>query len=133
MSNWNDSLLIGVELIDDEHRKLIMFIDKLIDSMRQGKSKEEISQILNNSTNYAKEHLRDEENLLERCAYPGINAHKRQHAQFTMQVGELVKEFKNTGSNVALIAKMNKTLAEWLVGHISTEDKKIGEFINKQR
>jgi len=133
MSNWNDSLLTGVTLIDDEHRKLIAFIDKLIDSMKQGKSKEEISQILSNSINYAKEHLRDEENLLERNAYPGFNAHKRQHAQFTMQVDELVREFKNTGSNVALIAKMNKTLAEWLVSHISTEDKKIGEYMSSQR
>ena len=133
MSNWNDSLITGVTLIDDEHRKLIAFIDKLIDSMKKGKNNEEISLVLNNTINYAKEHLRDEENLLERHAYPGINAHKRQHAQFTMQVNELVKEFTITGVNASLTAKLNKTLAEWLVSHIGAEDKKIGEYINKQR
>ena len=130
MSYWNDSLLTGVALIDDEHRKLIASVDKLIDSMKQGKSKEELSQHLNQTVSIAKEHIRVEENLQEKHAYPGVGAHKRHHAQFSMQAGELVKEFAKTGPNVTMTAKASKTVADWLVSHISAEDKKLGDFLN---
>jgi len=133
MTYWNDKLLVGVPQIDDEHHKLVDAIDRLMSACKQGKCRDEIAQTLSFTVSYAKEHFRDEENLQERYAYPGINAHKRLHAQFIMQVDALVQEFEKTGPNVALAGRLNKTLVDWLFNHIGTEDKKIGEHIAAQR
>jgi len=132
MTYWDDSLLVGIPQIDSGHRKLLDSIGKLMDACAQGKSRAEIAQALNSIVSHAKDHIRDEENLQEWRAYPGINAHKRAHAQFCMQVEALEKELETTGPNVALIAKFNKTLVVWYINHISTEDKKLCEYINSK-
>ena len=129
MTNWNDSLLIGVELIDKEHRKLIDAIDKLMDACNHGKDRDEIGHTLHFINNYAREHIKVEENLQEKYAYPGISAHKRLHAQFAMSLSSLVHEFDETGPNVTMTAKFNKTLVEWGIHHIAVEDKKVGEHV----
>ena len=131
MAYWNDSLLIGVTQVDDQHRKLIESIEKLIEACKEGKDKEGIRRTLDNTIILVKEHLRDEENLMERCAYPGLSTHKRLHAQFIMRVDALHAEFKNTGPNVAMTGKLNVALADWFINHITTDDKKLGEFIQK--
>ena len=131
MTYWNDSLLIGVELLDNEHRKLVAAVDKLMNACREGKGKLEIAQTLDFVVDYTREHFRDEENLQERYAYPGIYAHKRIHAQFILTIGEIVKEFERIGPNTALSGKLSKTLVEWLINHIGVEDKKVGEHIIK--
>ena len=131
MTYWDDSLLIGVPLIDDQHRKLVDMIDRLMLACKEEKGKTEVGKALNSTVNYMKEHFRDEESLQERYAYPGINAHKRLHAQCTMTINALVKEFERIGPTVALVKRIENTLVEWLLQHISIEDKKIGDHIQK--
>jgi len=131
MTYWTDFLLVGVPLIDSQHRKLVEAIGKLMAASQEGKGKEAIAHTLSFAVDYAKEHFRDEENLQERYAYPEINAHKRYHAHFIMSINALVAEFERTGPNQALTGKLNKTLVEWLINHISIEDKKLGRFISE--
>jgi len=131
MSYWTDFLLVGIPLIDAQHRKLVEIIDKLMEASKNGKGKEETAHALSFAVTYSMEHFRDEENLMERYSYPGILAHKRLHAHFTMSVNALVKEFERTGPNMALTGKLNKTLVEWLINHISSEDRLMGRYITE--
>jgi len=124
-------MLIGVAQLDGEHKKLFAAVDRLIDALKRGEGREKTAQMLDHAVTYTKEHFRDEENLQVRFSYPGINAHKRQHAQFIMQVDEIVKNFKAAGPNVTLITKLDKTLADWLINHIKTDDRKFGEYMGK--
>jgi hemerythrin len=131
MTLWKDSLLVGVAQIDSEHRKLVGAIDQLMDACMQGKGRDAVDKTLKFVVSYTKEHFRDEEVLQVKYAYPGVNAHKRLHAQFVTTVGNLLTEFEQTGPTIALPGKLNKTLVDWLVQHIGTEDKKVGEHILK--
>jgi len=130
MTYWDDSLLVGVSQIDSEHRKLLDMTGKLMEACTQGKGHAEITQIMKLIVSHAKDHIRNEENLQQWHAYPGINAHKRAHAQLGMQLEALEKELATTGPNVALTAKFNNTLVVWYINHINTEDKKLGEYIS---
>ena len=131
MTFWNDSLLVGVAQIDGQHRRLIEAIDRLMTACEDGKEKTEIGKYLVLTADFAKEHLRDEENLQERYSYPGINAHKRLHAQFVLTINGLIKEYERTGPNVAMTAKLDRALVQWLLEHFSTEDKKVGIHIQQ--
>lgn len=131
MAYWNDSLLIGVTQVDDQHRKLIEAIEKLMDACKEGKDKEGIRRSLDYVITFNKDHNRDEENLMERHAYPALSTHKRLHAQFKMRLDALQAEYDRTGVNVATIGKFKALLVEDFIYHIGSDDKKIGEFIQK--
>jgi len=131
MTYWKDSLLVGVPQLDTQHRKLVEIIDKLMGECEHGESRGEIEETLNSIIWHTKEHVRTEENLQAKYAYPGISAHKRLHAHFIMNLSALAQEFKQTGSNAVFIGKLNKTLVDWFISHVGDEDKKVGEHILK--
>ena len=132
MINWNDSMLVGVPQIDKQHQSLVKAINQLCEACTQGKGRSELEQTLDFVVNYTKDHFRDEEKFQVQNGYPGATTHKWMHTQFIMQVGTLVQEFKTVGPSVTLVGKMNQALVGWVINHIKTEDKKVGDFINKK-
>jgi len=131
MINWNDSLLVGIPQVDKQHKELVDAINKLTDACTQGKGRPEIERTLNFVVSYTQAHFKDEEIIQQKLGYPGATAHKWIHTQFIMTVGALVQEFNQNGPTIALIGKLNKSLVDWVVNHIKTEDKKIGEYMVK--
>jgi len=131
MSSWNDSLLIGVRLIDNQHRELIDRIDKLLHACHLGKGSAEVEETLRFVVSYIRKHFKDEEELQAKYAYPDMVEHKKLHAEFIVSVVDLVQEFQNTGTNTELTGKVNRTLIEWLFRHIRSEDKKLALHIHR--
>jgi hemerythrin len=130
---WKDSLLIGVPQIDNQHRKLVEAIDALLAACSQGHGRDAIEKTLYFVVDYTKKHFSDEEKLQAQYGYPGLAAHTRIHTQFITTVSGLVSDFKQNGPNIALTGKINKTLVDWLINHITIEDKKIGDFIKSKK
>ena len=131
MTNWNDSLLVGVSLIDNQHRELIKRMDHLRDACTQGKGHEEVEEILKFVVSYVKEHFKDEEEMQAKYAYPEIAEHKKLHAGFVERIIDLLREDKRTGPTAELTGKVNTALIGWFIQHIRTEDKKLGLYIRK--
>jgi len=132
MTYWKDSMLTGIEIIDTEHKKLVAAIDELMDACLKGQGRTKIEQTLKFVADYTKQHFSDEEKLQAKYQYPAMAGHKLLHMQFITTVGSLEKEFQKDGPNINLTSKLNKSLADWLVKHISTEDKKLGDYIKSK-
>jgi len=124
-------MMTGVPQVDYQHRTLIDAINRFTDACAQGKGRKQIEETLDFVVSYTKEHFKDEERIQEKSAFPGATAHKWLHTQFSMKISALVQEFRQTGPTVILVGELNKTLADWFINHIKTEDKKIGEHIKK--
>ena len=131
MTYWKDSLLIGVPQIDIQHRKLVAMMDILMKASMQGKGRTEIEGTLNFALKYTLEHFRDEESFQVEYSYPGYKEHKKIHDDFTKDIIALADEYKKLGPSIALTGKLNHSLVDWVINHISTEDKKLGEHIQK--
>ncbi len=58
---WNNGLDLGVEEIDNQHRKLVAMINDLNDAMRQGRGNDVLAKILGGLINYAATHFNTEE------------------------------------------------------------------------
>lgn len=123
--------MIGVPQIDNQHRKLIEAIDKLMEACKQGKGRVEIEKTLVFTLQYTIKHFNDEEKLQEKHKYPGLSEHKQIHKRFTEDIAALAQEFNKLGPSIALTVKLNQSLVDWVINHISTEDKKVGEHIRK--
>jgi len=124
-------MLLGVPEIDNQHRTLIDALNQFVEACSLGKGRNQIEQTLNYLVSYTQNHFRDEERIQKQCAYPDANTHMLIHSQFIVQISALMKKFRQTGPTVVLVGELNKTMTDWVVNHITTEDKKIGEHILK--
>ncbi|NLM19310.1 MAG: hemerythrin family protein [Clostridiaceae bacterium] len=129
---WNKRLEVGVDLIDDQHKKWFEKADQLFEAGKNGKSKEYIIQLFDFLDEYTKTHFRDEEKYMQSINYPEINLQKQMHESFIKKLSELRKQYETEGANINLIISTNQIILDWLTNHISNADKKIGEFAHKQ-
>lgn len=128
---WTPNLAVGVELIDNEHKKLFEMADQLFEAGKNLKAKEFIAELLGFLDDYTKKHFSDEENYMLKIGYPEYPLQKKMHDEFILQLGQLKKEYQESGGNVVLIINANQMILNWLINHISILDKKIGEYAKK--
>jgi len=126
---WDNYYLLGDEVVDEQHHKLLDMVNSLIESCENGTDKEKLKDTLDFLVNYAIEHFTYEETLQLKYNYPEYEKHKKMHAEFKMVVAGLIQEFNKTGSSSELSKDINKFILKWLIKHILHEDKKIGIYI----
>lgn len=126
---WTANLSVGVDFIDDQHKIWFQKADQLFVAGQKGQAKEFILQMFDFLDEYTKVHFRDEEKYMASIQYPGFDDQKRLHAGFIEELSKLRKEFVESGGNILLIINANKMIINWLTKHISTADRKIGEYV----
>lgn len=126
---WTDSLSTGVDKIDNQHKTLFEKADQLFQSGKKGDAKEQVGRMLQFLDDYTKLHFMDEEKLMLEHRYPEYEAQRRMHAAFIDSLSKLKTEYESSGGNIAVIINANQMVLNWLVDHISKQDKKIGVYI----
>lgn len=130
---WTKNLEVGVDLIDTQHKKWFEKADQLFEAGKKGKSKEYIIQMFDFLDEYTKTHFKDEERYMQSINYPDLNAQKQMHEGFIKKLAELRNVYEEEGANITVIISTNQFILDWLTKHISTADKKIGEYARKQK
>ena len=131
MSSWNDSLLIGVEHIDNQHRDLVNRMDQLFGACCRGIGDDEAGDAIKFIVSYINAHFKDEEELQAIKMYPDATAHKKLHADFVKRIIGLIQDLK-VGNSTDFAKNVNKTLIDWFITHIQTEDKKFGAYLHNE-
>ncbi|OJF76944.1 MAG: hemerythrin [Treponema sp. CETP13] len=126
---WSDAFSVNVCKIDEQHHKLVDFINELHEAMLQGKSKEILSEIIKGLADYTVIHFNTEEALLEKYNYPELALQKEEHALFVKKVKEFQEGFKN--EKFGLSIDIMNFLSDWLQNHINGSDKKYSSFLNE--
>jgi hemerythrin len=120
---WSDKLSVGVDSIDDQHKKLLSLLNQLHDGMMAGKGKDILGGILKGLVDYTVTHFRYEEQLFARTGYPESEEHKNEHAELVRKVEEIQRQYATTGAKALTIPVMN-FLKDWLSLHIVGTDKR---------
>jgi hemerythrin len=128
--DWKDSYSVAVPKYDAQHKKLIELVNKLHQSMSEGKGREVLEGILTELIKYTKTHFADEENELKRLSYPDFVNHKREHDKLTADVMKFYDDFK-AGKGSVTVEILN-FLKNWLMNHIMGTDKKYGQFLTSK-
>ena len=128
---FDKSLETGNELIDQQHKELIDRVNKLLESCYMGTEKRTAIQTLNFLLDYTEFHFQAEEKLQEEISYPGIEEHRKQHADFKQAVSELHEMLEEEeGPSDAFVAAVNKNVIDWLYRHIKGFDRSVAEYKN---
>lgn len=129
---WNDSLLTGVAEIDQQHRILVEILIEARTTMVRESVGPLFERITRDLLAYAIYHFDTEEQLMQQLGYAiaspeAAEAHLTQHRSFSEQVVALRTEayLGNADAQAALLP----FLENWLVNHILTTDKSLGQFI----
>ncbi len=125
---WTDKLSVGVESLDNDHKRLIDLINKLAETTQAGEDRAVVGDVLTELVDYTHYHFAREEKIQEAGGYPDLERHKDIHADLTEQVEEVKADFEasdatGVGRDVLLF------LSDWLRKHIMGEDMKYVAYV----
>ncbi|GAB5605147.1 bacteriohemerythrin [Sideroxyarcus sp. TK5] len=116
---WTDQLNVGIDVIDQQHRRIVEYINQLDDARSNGMSNEEISWLLNDLVDYTISHFGFEESLQEEAQYPFLASHRKVHDLFAQRVAEFQRRAEQ-GEDI--VKALNSLLVTWLFNHIKRDD-----------
>ncbi len=125
---WTPNLSVGVDLLDEQHKIWFEKANELFEAGRERRAKEYIITMFDFLDDYTKKHFKDEEAYMAQIRYPEIDAQKKMHASFIADLAKLKSDFNESGGNITLIINANRMIVDWLTKHITTMDKKIGDY-----
>lgn len=131
---FTDKYKTGIELVDDEHRRLFEIIDQtytLIHDDFAHDKYDQIMHLLEQLKDYTEFHFNDEEELMERIGYPDINSQKKAHSAFIEKLVNIdIHDLDAMDDNQQqYLLDLVNFLVTWLSNHILGADKKIGEYM----
>ncbi|RAV06652.1 hemerythrin [Paenibacillus sp. YN15] len=127
--SWRETYNIGIDEVDQQHQELVAKLNEFLDACIQQKGKEKIMETLAFLRDYTVEHFRSEEEIMLKYNYPEYVEHKKDHDDFVASVLELEASIQEQGATIVSTLKLNRTLTDWLLSHISKSDMKIGQFL----
>lgn len=124
---WQDRFNIGVDIIDNEHKKLFgilnrMFAYKTDDSKKQWLCQEGIKYF----KDHAMKHFTEEEQYMASIDYAGFETHRHVHDNFRRKtLPALEAELTQSSFSNDAIDHFLGVCAGWLLGYTVTEDRAI--------
>jgi hemerythrin len=119
---WNSTFSVGIQKIDEQHKKFFSLINMVYDAIQQGKSEEVVGPVLKELQQYVIFHFKSEESWMEMYNYPDINKHILEHEGAIQKVNKLVLEYKLSQQTVDI--ELLKFLSDWIQNHILQVDRK---------
>ena len=87
MYKFTDDYLIGIDEIDNEHRRLFQMINEAIDLSKESSDISVISKnLVSGLKNYAATHFAHEEAYMEHIHDPELPIQKKEHEAFTKKI-----------------------------------------------
>lgn len=124
---WDPSLLTGDSDVDAQHMSLFALVASMHKLVVEGKGNEAVAGSMDAIVDYVHTHFVYEEALMTRIGFPELEPHLGQHRWFTEQVTRLRDDLAS-GHTISPQGMMD-FMRSWLVDHIKTEDRKIGDYI----
>ncbi|MDR0666316.1 MAG: bacteriohemerythrin [Campylobacteraceae bacterium] len=125
--NWNSSYELGINVIDNQHKKLVQYINELQAALTT-QNREQIYMVLMGMTNYTISHFAFEEQLMEEAGYPMTKPHKKIHESFVATIQKYKSSFEE-GRNIT--GQFMAELQIWLTHHIAQDDNDYKQCVEK--
>lgn len=119
---WKDEYSVGIETIDDDHKKLLTLINNLQTAVYYPTGEAFERQALKDLVEYTKYHFEREEKMMLDNEYPDYEPHKAQHEAMIAKVQNFCKAYENDPEGT--IQEMTGFLRDWLINHIAGTDQK---------
>ena len=120
---WRHAYSVGIESIDEHHKKILGIINELYEHMQNGTGEKEYKIVIAELKDYASYHFNLEETLMFEAKFPGAEVHKANHEEYRKKVDTLAMAFKEQPEDLMVFLK------EWWSFHILRVDKQYQEVL----
>jgi hemerythrin len=121
MIAWTNELSVGIERLDEHHRRLIALVNQLGTAITADDAQQVTGVVLGELVRYVFYHFGEEERLMEVAKYEDLAAHRQSHRIMADHVRMLERNYDSDPGRVAA-AELYDFLADWLIHHIRSED-----------
>lgn len=137
---WTDAFSVGVEEIDQQHKRLMDLVNRLHDAIECSNSLATMAAVLNEFDTvrdaikelsaYASYHFTLEDQYMRSYAYPKREPHHQEHEAFIESIDVFQRCMDHPTKRVSLdVAAFCK---DWWQKHILDMDQKVGAFLNER-
>lgn len=120
---WSDDLALGHHLIDEQHKTLVEFLQRLEAAIERGDDKKALLKAFMEVHRYAAYHFDDEEELMKSRAFDAWHVHRYEHQQFLATIENMAEDFR---ARKAVISQETLDyLVAWHLEHINVADREL--------
>ena len=131
---WDQRFVTGIEVVDEQHHRLVDITNRLGDVMLAGNAMSEgrMQVLFLELSTYAREHFHDEELLMRETGLDvrHIDTHTMHHHQFVEQLASM---WRTRGAMKNPTETVHGFLSAWLAFHILGEDQAMARQIAQVR
>jgi len=125
---WDSSFTIGMEAIDDQHKKIFEYLLAIENAIAKRDPWHILRFHLSQLTEYMKFHFAVEEALQEIVGYPDRADHNAAHAKLIDQIAELEKQLQNNATGENLV----RFFENWFLGHVQSGDREFAAYVKRE-
>ena len=120
---WNDSYLLGIPEIDNQHKKLLELANDLHEAAAGSEEnyKLNMSKVLKKLTDYTVYHFSNEEDFMRKYGYAGVDIHKTAHDNFIGEVNHQNNQLSDDKKEDGM--RFYSYMVNWVLTHIAKADK----------
>ncbi|MBS0014957.1 MAG: hemerythrin family protein [Arthrospira sp. SH-MAG29] len=119
---WNDSLKIGIPLIDFQHQQLFDQMDLLIDNLEKQRSPQQLKSTIKFLEMYINNHFKYEESCMNLYKCPVAKTNHKAHQLFVFNFEMIKTRIEQDDDFNSIILSIKKDLRDWFINHIKSID-----------
>lgn len=132
--NWEESMSVGDDVLDAQHKRLLSQINKVLDAIVFGVEAKDVQDNMISFLNqYIEEHLSYEEEYMRKINYPDILQHIQKHRNFILNYDKFKEKFDIGEDRAELITEIEQCISSWWLEHIGKEDKKYQLYLEGKK
>jgi hemerythrin len=129
---WDESLSVGVDIIDRQHQTWIARYNGVVDAIGSAGATAPVVSTLDFLLDYTGYHFATEEGIMRAAGYPELEGHLAKHVALGQAVANLGEDFEEEGSTLALGEAVETLLGNWLIQHIKNTDQRFGAYVRER-
>ena len=131
---WEDKFALGINEIDEQHKKMLSIINKLYDLFEDLKNNDqlEIDEVIKEMADYAIYHFATEEKYFAMFGYEKAEEHIQIHNQYREKIANWRKEYEKTKDS-KIFFEISNFLHDWWIWHINNTDRDYVPFMKANK
>ena len=130
---WDESLSIGIELIDEQHKKWIKYIHNVQAAIEARRGMPQVASTLDFLVDYTQFHFSTEEKYMSQTGYSELENHRARHEELKSTLDDLVEDFRQEGVTEKISEAIGTFLGNWLRNHIRVVDQAFAAFLKEKK
>ncbi len=129
---WDDSLLLGHEEIDNQHRSIFAQLEKLSQAVQAGSPESILEELAIFLFEYTRVHFATEDKVMVEYDYPRIEEQRQEHGEFSRVANDLKSRIGLEGISREMAIEMSGKLFRWVVQHIKNHDRDMVNYVKER-